>query len=291
MHAQAGAAVLRQAALGNVELRQDLDARDNRGRVFVVDLVDGENLPVHPDADDGFVLVALDMDVRRLRADGLRHDLVHALDDRRLGRHVAQVLDELGGFVAAVRVRLALAVAHEPVVQLLGDFAAQAQHDARLLPINQAQRVAQALAAGVGGGKVGRAVAIGVAQRQQAVGQQEAGVQPHGVGLFGREVGLAHQRHAGQLGQRLRHVYLGHQAQVHQQLAQAPAHGLLHALRAIQVGRRQLAVGQQAFAQAGFKLRQIGDDGGFGDSVHCDGHGQDCPHIAGARRDSLRKFI
>ena len=78
------AAVLRQALLGDVELRHDLDARGDRvahlqrRRHHVVeDAVDAV-------ADPVFLLVGLDVDVAGALGDRRHQDDVHELDDRRL---------------------------------------------------------------------------------------------------------------------------------------------------------------------------------------------------------------
>ncbi len=82
------AAVLRDAALGDVDVGHDLEARDHarldaarRAHHLVEHAVDAE-----PDAQVG--LVRLDVDVARAVADGLVHEQVDELDDRR-------VLDDL----------------------------------------------------------------------------------------------------------------------------------------------------------------------------------------------------
>ena len=91
-----------QPALGDVHLRHDLDARDDRGlqaprrRLLVVqDAVDAV-------ADAQRVLERLDVDVRGLGVDGVLDEEVHQADDRRLERHVAQVIDVLVAVGAAV---------------------------------------------------------------------------------------------------------------------------------------------------------------------------------------------
>ena len=83
-HAQLEAAVLRHALLGDVELRHDLDARNDRAVVPLVDRV--HRLVEHavdPVLDDDDVLLRLDVDVRGAALDRVEDDRVDELDDRR----------------------------------------------------------------------------------------------------------------------------------------------------------------------------------------------------------------
>ena len=82
--AQLEAAVLRHALLGDVELGHDLDARDDRGVMALVDRL--ERFVEHAvDAvlDDHFVVARLDVNVRGAALDGVEDDRVDQLDDRR----------------------------------------------------------------------------------------------------------------------------------------------------------------------------------------------------------------
>ena len=100
------AAVLRQALLGDVELRHDLQARDqgiagpHRQRHDVVqDAVDAE-------ADAELLLVRLDVDVRGARLQGLDEDQVGDLDDRRGFARLREVREvDLLALLAASRRR------------------------------------------------------------------------------------------------------------------------------------------------------------------------------------------
>ena len=99
------APVLRDAALGDVQVRQDLDARDDRRlkpvhlrrhRGLVEDTVDAV-------ANGHLVLVGLDMDIASPLVHRLDDDLVDQADDRRLLGHLQQILAAAGdgttGFV------------------------------------------------------------------------------------------------------------------------------------------------------------------------------------------------
>src|SRR3954453_8127698 len=82
--AQLEAAVLRDAFLGDVELRHDLDARNDGAVVALVDRI--ERFVEHAvDAvlDDDFVVSRLDVNVRGAALDGVEDDGVDQLDDRR----------------------------------------------------------------------------------------------------------------------------------------------------------------------------------------------------------------
>ena len=86
------AAVLRQAALGDVEIRHDLDARDDRQRQVPGRRGHLVERAVHAVADLEFVLERLEMDVAGPVLDGLVEDQIHVADD---GRGVGLGLDVL----------------------------------------------------------------------------------------------------------------------------------------------------------------------------------------------------
>ena len=82
--AQLEAAVLRDALLGDVELRHDLDARNDRAVVPLVDRVHRlVEDAVDAVLDDDDVLLRLDVDVRGAALDRVEDDRVDELDDRR----------------------------------------------------------------------------------------------------------------------------------------------------------------------------------------------------------------
>ena len=91
--ADADAAVHREALLGDIEVRHDLDTRDDRALEAVqlrrnVDLVEHA---VDAVADSKFRLLRLDVDIGRALAVGFGDDLVYELDDRRLFAHLVDV--------------------------------------------------------------------------------------------------------------------------------------------------------------------------------------------------------
>ena len=71
---QLDAAVLRHAALGDVELRHDLEARDERRLQLHRRLHDFLQRAVDAVAHAELVLEALEVDVRRAALDGVRED-------------------------------------------------------------------------------------------------------------------------------------------------------------------------------------------------------------------------
>src|SRR5690606_19075180 len=76
--------VLRQALLGDVELRHDLDARDDERGDGALRLQYLAKHAVNAKPDDETVFERLDMDIGRIVLYGLRQDGVDQLDDRRL---------------------------------------------------------------------------------------------------------------------------------------------------------------------------------------------------------------
>ncbi len=86
------APVLRQALLGDVQVRHDLQPGDQRADVG---LRRGETLAQHAvnaESHAHVALVRLDVDVARAAGDGLVEDRVDELDDRRAVGHVHQIL-------------------------------------------------------------------------------------------------------------------------------------------------------------------------------------------------------
>src|SRR4030095_9244774 len=98
VHAELELAVLRLAALGDVELGHDLDARDDGPAVGAGNLLVLARAPVDAIANPRVALAAvgLDVDVGRARLVGVEDDLVGEADDR------AVVLVELAGPDVAV---------------------------------------------------------------------------------------------------------------------------------------------------------------------------------------------
>ena len=107
---QADASVLRQALLGDVELRHDLDARDDQRRDRAPALQHLVQHAVDAEAHHQPVLERLDVDVRGVFLDRLREHRVDQPDDRRVVLALEQVglfgqilreVREVGGFFDA----------------------------------------------------------------------------------------------------------------------------------------------------------------------------------------------
>jgi hypothetical protein len=89
---QGNAAVLRQALLGDVELRHDLDAGEHRCVERSVRLGDTPQMPVDPEAHHGVIFVRLDMNVGGALAQRLREQHVDHADDGRIVFRIEQIL-------------------------------------------------------------------------------------------------------------------------------------------------------------------------------------------------------
>ena len=93
LHLKLDAAVLRQAALGNVELGHDLDARNDRGgrsdrrRFHLLEYA------IDPEAHLQDLLEGFDVDVGGPHLHGALHDQIDHADDRGLGGQVLEMLD------------------------------------------------------------------------------------------------------------------------------------------------------------------------------------------------------
>ena len=99
---QADAPVLRQALLGDVELRHDLDARDHQRRDRALGLQHLAQHAVDAEAHDQAVLERLDVDVGGVLLDRLGEHGVDQADDRRIVVAVEQV-GLLGQFLRQMR--------------------------------------------------------------------------------------------------------------------------------------------------------------------------------------------
>ena len=90
---QGHAPVLRRAALGDVQLGHDLDARDDAGHHLARDPRRVGEHAVDAVADEDLARAGLEVDVGGALLDALPHDGVHELDDRRVVGRLAQVAD------------------------------------------------------------------------------------------------------------------------------------------------------------------------------------------------------
>ena len=98
------AAVLRQPALGDVELRHQLHAGDDRRLQLARRIVLLIEHAVDAIANAKFLLERLDVNVAGALLDGQRDHRVHQANDGRFARHVAQMLEIFGRLAIAVEI-------------------------------------------------------------------------------------------------------------------------------------------------------------------------------------------
>ena len=125
--AKRDASVLRQAALGDVELRHHFDARyhERRHRAFRLEHL--AQHPVDPEADHQAVLVRLDVDVRGIFLDGLRQERIDQPDD---GRFIV-ALEQVGRLRNVLGQVREIGVVVEPLEHLHGGARARLIGDAQ----------------------------------------------------------------------------------------------------------------------------------------------------------------
>ena len=254
VHAQPDAAVLRQAALGDVEVGHDLHARDDRRREPARRRLDLVQHAVDPVADDEPVLERLDVDVRRPRFERVGDDERDEPDDRRLGREVLQLLD-----VRVERELVALLDVADDLADRGAPGAVEALERRVELGRNRDQRPDLATrhhperADRVRVGRIGhrqRELALVLLHGQRARLAQE----PRRDALLEdrefRVAGRVDERQPELRGERFGDVALRAKAERHQQRAELVAALLLHAQRALDARGVELAALDQDFAQA-----------------------------------------
>ena len=244
------AAVLRDAAFGDVEVREDLDAADDRGLEPVHLRRHGGFLQhaVDPVADRDLVLVGFDVDVRGPLADRLDDDLVDELDDARLLRHLEQVLAAFDRGAAPGEVvgpdHLVQGVAAEAEVGLdqLLDVVPRRQHRLDVEPGAEPQVVEDIEVEGVAGGDVEDAVLA--RDRDEALPVDHLRRQrPQDLRRDG-DVRQLDERQVQLLGHQLQHLALGEEPELDHRAVQSQP------LRTLQGdGVAELLFGQQAVDQ------------------------------------------
>jgi hypothetical protein len=199
--AQADAAVLRQALLGDVEARHDLDARDQQRRHRTLGLQHLAQHAVDAEAHDEPVLEGLDVDVRGVFLDGLGQHGVDQADDRR----VVLALQQVGGLGQALRQAREVGLALDALDDLAGLAAAalvglaqQRVEGRHRRPLDDQRQAREATQFGHRSGRgafaidhVGLAVDDRAHEHAMALGEGEG--QPRGCGQAG---GLQDGAHA-----------------------------------------------------------------------------------------------
>ena len=262
-HRQLDAAVLRQPALGDVEPRHDLDARDDRGlqpRRRRLDLVQHAVIAVaHPQP----VGERLEMDVGGMGFDRARDHLVDQADHRRLAGEVLEPLGILLGGLGVgddlVQHRLAVAF-RRPARNKAGRVPLRARSAPRPRP-RPAGRCAAATALRVntssGSTIASTAPLVALGDRQRVRLAQEFGPQPIDEQRLVGVVCRRHQRCRDQLRQRLGEPALADQAELRQHPVE-PAAGLGgDAARALQGALVDGAAVDQRRAEPGQRLGGI----------------------------------
>lgn len=214
----AGATILRHAPLGNIQLRQDFDARNNRRCILVVDFVDGENFPVHRMRTTDF-FVGLDVDVRGLRGHGLRQDLAHPLKigaSEAMSRRCSMNSDASGWSPLASSSWDASCKYHSLNWLEISRLQPEAHPGA---PVRSTSRRAsrscalpRSTDAKSGSGLSG--IVVGIAKRQQVV-CQKAGIQPRSLWLSLRNASWRTKGNPAWRECRI-HIHFGNQAQADQ---------------------------------------------------------------------------
>src|SRR5262249_11643754 len=87
------APVLWAAALGDVEMGEDLDAADNRRVKFLRRSIDRNQSAVDPVAHGVAMLEGLDVDVGSALLGGIVQELIDQANNRRFAREIAQAID------------------------------------------------------------------------------------------------------------------------------------------------------------------------------------------------------
>ncbi|MNM94699.1 hypothetical protein D3C81_1071160 [compost metagenome] len=268
LHAQHDAAVLRQAAFGDVELGHDLDAADHCGgevhrRAFAIDQ-HAVDAVTHLQA----ILERLDVDVGGAQFHRTLDQQVHQADDRRFGGQVTQVFDvvqrrgfAVGRFQDGAHRTAALAV---PALDHFIHFAAQANDRRYVTTGGQRDSVARVGVLRVGHPQADAALLF--AQRQHQKLFEET--QRHRFGAFDQlrrllgQLACGEQTQTQHLGAGLGVVTLGHQPEPGQQHQQIACGLLVHLPGTQQIGLLEAALrqhlGDDAVSRRGCSLGVVG---------------------------------
>ena len=218
------APVLRQPPLGDVEVRQQLDARTDRGAVLEPDRLAGMDHAVDPVAHMQPVFERFEVDVRRAQVGDAADDRVDQPDHRRLAGQVLQVLDEIARVLQVVELvaRGGGVAVLDQLRQRLLDLAGQPGMRPDLEAGGQAQRLQHEGVAR----RCHRDIEMSrlPAQRVDVVGDQEVRQQAIDLRWDRGKVRGGRERDAQQLRSRHRDIRLGHQAQAHQHALDRSAH-------------------------------------------------------------------
>ncbi|MNU57728.1 hypothetical protein D3C71_468530 [compost metagenome] len=180
-HAQRDAAVLRQALFGDVQVRHDLDARDQRGMQGLARRHHIAQGAVHAVAHHGVGFERFDVDIAGAVARGLREQRIDHADDGRVVlrlqqvRHLGHVLQQ------AVQVDLVFRHAHDGR-GVLRMTVGRRQQRLQSLVIDLRERDVAMAAADLAHGPIGRARADGQLRLPPAQRQDRALRASPGIG-------------------------------------------------------------------------------------------------------------
>lgn len=268
------ATVLRQAALGDVEVGKQLDARgDGSGKrgfghfgtmQYAIDAV----------ADVDAVFVGFDVDVGRAQVDDAGNDLVDQPDDGRLGGEVLQVFDEFAvaaeGAVEQAILVFGLLLLHVQALERGAKLGFERQPGFDAQAGGERQRLEQKGVLRFGQRSGERAVGDG--QRQHAVGDEVVRRQAGYFDCLLRKGGGRYEDEAELLDQRLGDVVFGNEAEADQHMAEQSAHFALGGEGLFEIAGAQPVAPQQQFAEpcASIALsdgRGLNGKGGLGHGV------------------------
>ena len=239
------APVLRQAALGNVQVRHEFDAGVDRCAQLRVDHFFGANHAVNPVAHMQAVVKGFEVNVRGPHVDDAADDLGDQADHRRFAGEVFQVFDKVTG------------IGVEPVVffgvgfilagQRLFNVGGHGHAGVDLQSRGQRQRLTNEIVRRVGHGHSQTRFVL--LERVNQMGAQIVGLQTGHLGHDVRKVLGGDKRQGPHLRLRLRHVYLGDQSQIDQYLVEHTAGFVTRAQGAVEVTGRQFAGTHQQLTQ------------------------------------------
>ena len=271
LHAQPDAPVLRQPPLGDVEVREDLDARDHGGREPARRRLDLVQHAVDPVAHDQPVLERLDVDVGRARSERVGDQQRHEADHRRLRREVLQLLhvgverDLVAAHLDVVADDLAhraLAAPVEPLERRV-ELPGHRDHRAHAPPGHHRESVDRVP---VGRVRHREHELVGVLAHRERVGVAQE-PRRHAL-LEDRQLRIpsaVEHRQPELRGERLGDVARRDEPERHQQGAEALAGVLLQSQGAIEGTRVELAALDQELAQPHYRCRHRrvgrGEDG------------------------------
>ena len=248
LHTHLDAAVLRQAALGNIQVRQQLDPRIDRGTQARRHDLGVVNDTVHAVAHMQAIVKRLQVDVRGTHVNHAADDGVDQTDHRCFAGQILEVFDKIARVTASIEIV-------GPLIDLLAHRLGQGLFNVGL----QRQVGPDGEPGGQAQGLEYEGVlwachrhsqlAIGHGQRIHRIGVQELGQQARHFRRLGRKCVCRNERNIELARQRVRNIKLRHNTQLNQHLPEQITQLLLRRKRPLQISGRQLAGLDQHLAQ------------------------------------------